>query len=220
MKRMLMIAVCVAMFVAGWMLAAPVQAEPAQKVESANKVQATQLNNWHEDTVCRQVFFAVLEGLYTDGVSNEVVNALIPPAAAGENPVKHSFVLQCPLCHSVYEALRVYQARPSFHDQTQNTFGSRMSKDIPADLASPHTPTRLKALAPVIERWVSQHLARQRLTPEEHAQFMAEFRKRAAQGKQCLQEHMKQKDSHYNTWSLYWGCAACNGVTSVTRQAN
>src|SRR5262249_38066228 len=75
------------------------------------------VKNWKADPACRLVFFAVLQGLYEDGVSDEVVNSIVPPDKKGREKMRHSFVLQCPLCQPAYEAFCVYQSRPRFLDE-------------------------------------------------------------------------------------------------------
>src|SRR4051794_38029157 len=68
--------------------------------------------DWKEDPVCKMVFFAVLEGLYEDGVANEAVDNIVGKTKDGKTEIRHTFVFQCPLCHPVYEAFRLYQHRP------------------------------------------------------------------------------------------------------------
>ena len=56
------------------LLAPAFAAEPAKKEAPA----APKLtDDWKDDPVCRMVFFAVLEGLYTDGVSSEAADRVV-----------------------------------------------------------------------------------------------------------------------------------------------
>src|SRR3954465_7841787 len=75
------------------------------------------VKDWKADPACRLVFFAVLQGLYEDGVSDEVVNSIVPADKKGREKMRHSFVLDCPLCQPTYEAFCVYQSRPRFLDE-------------------------------------------------------------------------------------------------------
>ena len=48
-------------------------AKPAVKAKATDKVDVT----WQNDPTCQFVFFAVLEGLYTDGVQDEIVELIL-----------------------------------------------------------------------------------------------------------------------------------------------
>src|SRR3954454_17052964 len=82
--------------------------------------------DWKEDPASRMVFFAVLEGLYTDGVSSEAVDGIIGKKTKdGKGDIKATFVIECPLCHPVYEAFCLYRQRPAFSGEkgTKDTLG-------------------------------------------------------------------------------------------------
>ena len=99
-------------------------AEQTASAQPGEKVPAKPVTDWKADPVCQMVFFAVLEGLYTDGVPDDVIEAVVsPPEKPGAAPLARNFVPQCPLCHPVYEAFALYQKRPTFAgDGKQNTF--------------------------------------------------------------------------------------------------
>src|SRR5947207_11898373 len=64
---------------------------------------------WAESRTSQLVFFAVLEGLYRDGVSNDDVDRIIPPGKNGKDTFDpEHFVYACPLCHPAFEAFRLY----------------------------------------------------------------------------------------------------------------
>src|SRR5882672_11093313 len=89
--------------------------------------------DWKEDPVCQMVFFAVLEGLYTDGVPDDVVDSIVPRQPKDStNPIKTSFVVLCPLCHPVFEAFSVYQQRPKFNsdEKKRNAFGKGLAPEV------------------------------------------------------------------------------------------
>src|SRR5437764_7994866 len=67
--------------------------------------------DWKEDPVCKMVFFAVLEGLYEDGVSSEAVDNIVGRTKDGKVEIRHTVVFQCPLSDPVYEAFRLCQQR-------------------------------------------------------------------------------------------------------------
>ena len=80
---------------------------------------------WQKEEMCQFVFFAVLEGLYRDGVQNEIVDAIIgEKILKKDDKVKAHFVFRCKLCHATYEAFRTYRNRPAFMQaKGVSTFG-------------------------------------------------------------------------------------------------
>src|SRR5436190_20481243 len=64
---------------------------------------------WFQTRASQLVFFAVLEGLYRDGVSNDVVDLIIPSDknCSSQFDLEH-LVYACPICHPAFEALRLY----------------------------------------------------------------------------------------------------------------
>src|SRR5437660_7208174 len=78
--------------------------------------------SWVQSRASQLVFFAVLEGPYRDGVSNEVVDSIIP--GKGRFDPEH-FVYACPICHPAFEAFRLYRQREDFYGLKApvNTFG-------------------------------------------------------------------------------------------------
>lgn len=181
---------------------------PKDRVDTPESVKPI---NWKDDPVCQMVFFAVLEGLYTDGIPAEVVDSIVPPKKTGDAAVKTSFVIECPLCHPTFEALRLYQQRPSFADDAKrDTFGKGLDAKVVADLKSPTAMTRLQALQPLVKTWVERKLTSMRLSPEEKAEWEKKIGERSRQGKAELSNRLG-KDEDYKGWSTYWGCAACNG---------
>jgi len=168
--------------------------------------------DWQSDPVCRMVFHAVLEGLYEDGIPDSVVDSIVPKA--GTDPVKRSFVVQCPLCHPVYEAFAAYQKRPTFAGDKRNTFGKGLDAETVKALTSDIPRTRLLALKPLVRTWVERRLTAMRLTAEEKKDWTTKLGERSAQGKAEL-ARLIASDPNYKGWSGYWGCAACNGTTDA-----
>jgi hypothetical protein len=178
------------------------------------------VTDWKDDPVCQMVFFAVLEGLYTDGVPDEVIDSIVPRQVKdGDNPLKTSFVAQCPLCHPVYEAFSLYQRRQGFSGEgkKRNTFGKGIPADLEKALLSKQPSMRLKALSPLVKLWVERRLTMMRLTEAEKREWGSKLAVRSQQGKNSLSD-LIDKDPHYQGWSVYWGCAACNGTTAACDQ--
>jgi hypothetical protein len=196
-----------------------VGAEPPAVSRPEEKSVAPPVTDWKEDPVCRMVFFAVLEGLYADGVPNEVVDSIVPrKPTRGDNPVKTSFVVQCPLCHPVYEAFTQYQRRQAFRgdESKRDTFGKGLEPELVRSLKSENTQTRLTALRGLVHRWVERRLAMMRLSEAEMKDWTTKLNERSTQGRKTL-SNLIQADPDYKGWSIYWGCAACNGSTDACK---
>ena len=169
------------------------------------------VKDWKADPECRLVFFAVLRGLYEDGVSDEVVDSIVPPDRKGKDKMKWSFVLECPLCQPAFEAFRLYQSRPTFSDGSdKSNFGD--GSTIPADsgLFAEDVGVRVRALRPVMRKWVERQLRLNSLTDVQRGEWWNGMAARAQQGRTILSAH-QGKDKWYDNWSGYWGCAACLG---------
>jgi hypothetical protein len=194
----------------GWLPAAGEPPTPTPKP-------AEKPADWQADPVCHMVFFAVLEGLYRDGVPDEVVDSIVPRhPKEGQNPVKTSFVFQCPLCHPVYEAFALYQRRPAFsgEDKKRDTFGKGIDPELVTALKSENAKTRLGALATLVHRWVEHRLTMMRLTDAEKQEWVKKLGERSNQGQKHLSD-LLGTDPAYKGWSTYWGCAACKGTTGA-----
>ena len=175
------------------------------------------VKDWKADPACRLVFFAVLQGLYEDGVSDEVVNNIVPPDKKGREKMRHSFVLDCPLCQPTYEAFCVYQSRPRFTDDNKSSsFGKGLPEKTVKGLLSKKVSTRLITLRGPIKRWVESRLVSMKLDTEERKKWWDDISARAGQGTGTLRGLMG-KDPWYKDWSGYWGCAACLGSQDACR---
>jgi hypothetical protein len=187
-------------------------ADPAPQSESPPKT----TEDWKEDPVCRMVFFAVLEGLYTDGVSTEAVDRVVGRKKGGPPDVKQTFVIQCPLCHPVYEAFCLYQQRPAFQDGKRDTLGKGLDPRLEEGLRSEGILARQRALEVVVRDWVGRRLAQMRLTDEEKRDWVSKLEERSNQGRKLLRE-LRGTDPVYRLWPGYGKCAACEGTTSACR---
>ena len=65
----------------------------------------------------QMILFAVLEGLYRDGVSTEAAASIA--ALDQESGIPLNFVYNCPLCMPALDAFRVYLERPDFLGKKQ-----------------------------------------------------------------------------------------------------
>jgi len=157
------------------------------------------------------IFFAVLEGLYRDGVDTETATMLTATDPKSGAPLW--FIQSCPLCMPALNAVRVYAARPAFvgDKQGRTTFGPGLSAEIRAGLASPELRTRLDAFQGLIAAWIATHLDRMRLAPVEHAvwrQWIGDMREK---GNSILESYLEQGGPYAEAYRGWKKCAVCEG---------
>ena len=159
---------------------------------------------WPHSGATQLVFFAVLEGLYGDGVSNDDVDLIIPPGKDGEPTFdKEHFVYACPLCHPAFEAFRLYRRRQSFFGLKAriDTFGPGLETTTENQLRSSDADTRRKAIQGLIQRWVGQRLDMMRLSDAERKAITSQIE----QGRKIGMGDLKQ-------WSnSRTNCPICDG---------
>jgi hypothetical protein len=188
------------------------QLSPADPPKAPMKEAPKPTPDWKEDPVCKMVFFAVLEGLYEDGVSNEAADNIVGKTKDGKAEIRHTFVFECPLCHPVYEAFRLYQQRPEFRD-SGNAFGKGIDPKLETSLRSTVLRTRQGALQVLVHRWVERRLSQMGLTAEQKQDWARRLEERSKQGDERLRK-LRGTDPWYQLWG-YGFCAACRGCTDV-----
>jgi hypothetical protein len=166
---------------------------------------------WFQDPVCQMVFFAVLEGLYTDGVSNETVDLIIPDGKFHEH-----FVDCCPLCQPAFEAIRLYRSRQEFigFQRPPDTFGKGLDAKVVATLRSAKKTERLEAIQGLVNTWTGRRLESMRLSKEERADWSRRLEERRKQGMAQLQRCQAQGQG-YAGWK---SCAICDGSAAAFSQ--
>ena len=193
----------------------PSPAEPAKKTPSLPaRAAGKPADDWKADPVCQMVFFAVLEGLYGDGVSSEAADSVLGRTKGSVAEIRQTFVIECPLCHPVYEAFRLYQQRPAFAGGKRDTFGKGLEPTLERDMRSKGLHTRQHALQTVVHRWVERRLTQMRLSALEKKHWAARLEERSGQGNTLL-TRLRGTDSWYAGWG-YGFCAACKGCTAVS----
>ncbi|MEE3367867.1 MAG: hypothetical protein VX346_00845 [Planctomycetota bacterium] len=184
------------------------------------------VKEWEKDPVCKAVYDAVLQGLYRDRVSDEIVTNIVGKQAAKNDRktlrerMKRSFVLDCPLCEPTFAAFLAYQSRKSDRIPKSTRGVSKRAPGLTATLQkkllSNDTETRLRGLAPVVQQWVLVKLkSKTVITPVEILKWKKRVEQKSNQGKSKLLSLMKNTKD-YRQWSPYWGCAACNGSRDAT----
>ena len=168
------------------------------------------------------VFFAVLEGLYEEGVAGEALELILPdpghmldPAA----PEKANFVYACPICMATFDALVLYAARRPFFAQKgtrYNTYGVGLPKETMERLRGKPQERRL-AIEGLVEKWIKKRLANQNLTKEQRATVeknLVSMRKDGEKMLKTFQGEWAGKAHPYKKYYTGWkGCSACNGAT-------
>lgn len=175
---------------------------------------------WQNDPLCQFVFFAVLEGLYRDGVQNEVVDLIIgKPIKAEGDKVKSVFVFRCELCHATYEAFRTYRARPAFRNTSaQTTFGEGVKEKYLEELKSKDAQTRVYSMGRLVRPWIMHRIEETRKTDKEKAALKKEFERYAKDGALHLHKHQENKDRFYLDWDFYGTCQACEAAEDLGKQ--
>jgi len=192
----------------------PVVAAPVKEKEALDPPSA----EWRRDPACQLVFFAVLEGLYTDGVPDEAVNLIVPPDA-GKEGVKHSFVFRCPLCHAAYEAFVLYQNRTAFNGsgEKRSTLGGSFDVKIIEQLKAKDVRTRVFAMGALIRPWIERRMKLNKLDSKEQEALLKKLLAYAADGDKLFRQYRGDVKSVYHEWMFYGGCQACEAAERVAR---
>lgn len=175
---------------------------------------------WQNDEMCQFVFFAVLEGLYRDGIQNEIVDAVIGEKVdKKENKMKTHFVFRCELCHATFEAFRTYRNRPTFTDaKGASTFGKGADLKLLKELGSKDARTRIYSMGRLIRPWIMHRIEETRKTPAEKTAMKKKFAAYASEGKEILEAHQAAKDGFYLDWKFYGSCQACEAAKDLGKK--
>lgn len=170
--------------------------------------------------ITQLVFFAVLEGLYEDGVSNEAVDRIIPPDKEhGGYIYTEHFIYGCPMCSPAFEAFRLYRSREKLAhlkpvgfgpDRYLDTFGKGLSEEVFAQLKSPDRETRLKAIEGLINIWVDRRITAMRLSSEERQVLVSQLEAGKEKGGELLERF--KKEGQYGVEATRLNCAVCKGA--------
>jgi hypothetical protein len=191
------------------------------------------LEAWPDDVAGRLVFFAVLEGLFLDGVQDAVVAAVLderpeenavdvatsdPRAAWHARLDRTLFVPGCQLCAPVHAAFSTYRARGSFGlkppsgpGRTRDAFGGGLPEDVAGRLTHADRAVRVAALQTVVARWVDEALDRRCVPAHERAALALWMRDARERGMEQLRAMQRDRPALLASWPA---CASCDGAAA------
>lgn len=173
-----------------------------------------------EEVRTRFLFFAVLEGLYLDGVQQNVARRVLSET---ENDVG-LFVPSCPICMPVRDAFSVYAQGPRLMSWLKGRtspprpedplgFGAGLDgKEIEKFLDSERT-VRAKALLGLVDRYCRDYEERLRLSPEERDRL----KRLLAEGRKLGMLQLQGRPEFKDDFGEY--CPACDGATKEPIQS-
>ncbi|MDP6112605.1 MAG: hypothetical protein QGF00_18050 [Planctomycetota bacterium] len=171
---------------------------------------------WFSDETSQFVFFAVLEGLYRDGLSTETVELIIPRRDRGTRPSMENFIYTCPLCHPSYEAFVIYLCRKPFYGQkgsSVETFGKGLPEATISALKSADGKTRRGMIRQLISKWVQIKLESMNLTDKGLREWQEKIKKLHGQGTAVLKRFKANSNGEYykNLYKDWEECPVCAG---------
>ncbi len=184
-------------------------------------------DNQRPDKYYRLIFFAVLEGLYEEGLVDSQIETLLERAGTKPAQLYRNFIFACPICEPARTAIELYQARPVLSSwkipRAQiTTFGKGPSREIQTLLESKKVGDHRTALRLLVEKWTTQKLNSMNLTEQEKSEWRTGLAERKKAGMQRLHE---QQTSSFSSpeWSKVQleaygdekGCSICEGAASA-----
>jgi hypothetical protein len=160
----------------------------------------------------RAIFFAVLEGLYTDGVQTEVVERIVEIDPESKYPA--NFVYACPICMPAYDAFAAYRARPGFIARKDNktAFGDGLASEEVRALTSGPLADRHAAIQRLVQRWMDRYVDSRRFNDEERARWRQAMEERRKKGMATLVQYRAQGfGASYREMKQCPFCEAANG---------
>jgi hypothetical protein len=120
----------------------------------------------------RFVVFAVLEGLFEDGMPSETVELILSKNEKGEY---ENFVYACPICTPSVEAFRAFQMRRQFyHGRKGEAYFDARPDALFDEIAKQSKQKRYnQALDALMRRYIRRRLDRLNLSADERAGWLA-----------------------------------------------
>ncbi len=162
------------------------------------------------------LFFAVLEGLYEDGVRPSAVESVLAADELVGEP--GLFVPGCPICGPIRDALLVYgrgprigawlKVRGSDEQDDPRGFGPGLSEDEHAQLVSVDRLTRSEMFETLVRRWCDRRYDRLRMSDDERGEMRAAIEAGRKQGMAALQGSEMQRRFGDR-------CPSCDGANAA-----
>ncbi|MBN4071978.1 hypothetical protein JYT83_01020 [bacterium AH-315-F18] len=169
--------------------------------------------DWQSDGVCRFFYFAIVEGLFRDGVPNKVVDSVLGDKGSKKPELRENFVFKCKLCHAVYDAFSLYRNRPNFKGSEQSTFKYKViDPSLLKRLENSNPETRIGAIMALAKPWIVQRIEDQKFTPARRLKF----RKRLGE---LIKEGVALTKSGSSGFMKGWGstCWACEFLMEIEK---
>ncbi len=159
------------------------------------------------------VFFAVLEGAYRDGLSDEHLAILL---ARNEPASYENFIYACPLCTPTVAALEAYRSRPDRLYSLKNgssTFGFGILPDLAFLLEAEDKSNRLLGIQLLLRRWIAAHLDSRNFDPATLERWKKRIEVAAREGRRILENYRETGSAHLTAPALAeeGACAVCSG---------
>lgn len=163
------------------------------------------------------VFYAVLEGLYRDGVSNIDVDVILHK----EDDREHThFIYACPICMPTLNALLTYRSRPRLFYRRKpptSTFGPGLPRELSNPLRNGTVEERLAVIQTLTQRWIGRRLDLVSRDAEERARWQRAMTRSREQGAEMLELYRKNGQVWMNApaYETVEECAICQGATQA-----
>jgi len=162
-----------------------------------------------------QIFFAVLQGLYRDGIPNDLVDRIIRIDEDTKYPA--NFVWACPVCMPAFEAFRLYRGRPKFQNKEHtDTFGPGLPKDQVERITAVDQAVSQPAIEELIQGWMDRRMDELRLTAAERAEWQKEMEKRRKEGMTHLDRYKEL--SLGGSYAGMKTCPICEGANGACKK--
>ncbi len=165
----------------------------------------------------RFVFFAVLEGLFRDGVGKEDVEAILRRASPDAR--YDHFIYACPICTAAVQALELYRSRPRqlySLKSSQDTFGTGLDGKISQGLHALEAKTRLMTIHQLLRRWIGARLETVQGGEKDH--LLTELKAGREEGMKYLKKWQSSPEDLARYAPAYAGigeCAACTAAAQM-----
>lgn len=175
------------------------------------------------DKAHRFVFFAVLEGCFETGLTQDEIDLIIPvrPEKKDRRSITANLVYTCPLCSPAFDAFRIYSDRRIFisklsKEAIYNTFGSGLDPAQKKALKAGGAETR-EVIQQLISTWIERRIKMQRLEPKAEKELRTKLAEMRKEGEAILKK-IKAGEMGPELQKVYQereGCPVCAGASPM-----